>query len=90
MTIRLIVEIAVAVLGLATATVVAMKTIKEAKIRSAAGLKPNPERCKEHADRLAALEGREAQWVEGLGQVKAGIKSIGDNVDVLLRLHLKE
>lgn len=89
MNIRLIIEIIVAVLGLATATVVAIKTIKEAKLRGEVGLKPNPERCKEHADRLKTLEDRDIVYSQSLGELKADIRKIGKDVDTLLKLHLK-
>lgn len=84
-------DIIIALIGLITASVVAYKQIKEYKARhDLPGFKPNPERCKEHADRLTALEGREATFLQGLGEVKASIDSVGKNVDTLLKLHLKE
>lgn len=88
--IALIRDIIIGLIGLATAIVVTMKTMKEQKLRKAAGLKANPERCKEHADRISALEESKGDILRAIGENKAATEAVGKNVEKLLNLHMKE
>ncbi len=87
---KLIVEIAVAVLGVATATVVAMSKIKEAKIRKKdPTFMPNPKRCEEERDRINALEGQNKVWLTRFDHVDDSLAEIKGSLKTLTDLHLK-
>jgi len=77
-------------IGLVTAVVVAVTKYKESKRRISYGLKKNPDRCREHADRIQALEDYQKKVLHGLGENKAATEAVGKNVDLLLKIHMKD
>jgi hypothetical protein len=83
-------DIILGVIGLLTATIVTIKQIKEIKARKDTGLRPNPERCKEHADRILSLETKESGHSKEIGMVQASIDMVGRDVKTLIDMHLKE
>jgi len=88
-TIKTIIEIFLAVVGLTTATVVAMAKIKEAKAKKVdPSWKPNPQRCREERDRIISLEGQNRVWATRFDNVDDGIKDLKAGQAKLIDLHL--
>lgn len=89
-TIKTIIEIFLAIVGLTTATVVAMAKIKEAKVRKKdPTFKPNPKRCEEEREKILALEGQNKVWLTRFDNVDDSLKDIKGGLDTLTKLHLK-
>lgn len=87
----IIFKLVIGVLGLATATIVAIDRIKEYKIRRARpDFKPNPRRCEEMRDRVTVLEGQNKVWETRLDGIEGAIAGLGKSIDTLISLHMKE
>ena len=92
MSIREIIELSIGVIALATAIVVFVARRKELAAKKL-GLAGNPKRCIQHEDRMSAIETKAAAEdgftrarLDGLSKQ---IELVGDDVQHLIRLHMK-
>ena len=89
----LIIKLGIGLITLATAAIVAIHKIKEAKAQRA-GLAANPERCLKHEERMSVIEQKALTAIEVSNVHFSGIREkltdIDGNVKTLLNIHLKE
>lgn len=75
------------IVAFATAVVVGINKVKEAKARKA-GLDPNPRRCLNHEDRLANVEGNFKEINARFDGLDKRVDDVAGDVKTLLNLHL--
>ena len=92
MSLKLIIDIAIGVLSLATAIVVFAARRKEGAARKL-GLAANPRRCLQHEERMTAIETRAAgasgSQTSRLDGLSKQIELVGEDVQHLIRMHMK-
>ena len=87
--IKIALEIFMAILGLSTATVVAIAKFKESEAKKRdPTFKPNPRRCEEERLKIQNLEGQNKVWAIRFDNVDEGIKELKAGQDKILDLHL--